>query len=283
MYGSGCFVGVVGVLLCVVFSAALGGKTLTQIKLEEIQEQQNRLIHAHREETNPSDKESLEFRLIAISTDYAALLSKNPENPAVIAAYGLFLAQIDKGDDSLRLLLKADSLDPTIPQVKNQLGNFMIETANFQLALPYYLEAIRLAPEEPLYHYQLGNLLYFFREEFAQHEILTRETVEDQMFKAFKSAAELAPENMAYQYRYAEAFYDYGKADLEEALSVWDGLYHRVEDERDKQIILLQKANCHLQLGRLEEANLLLTRVHDPYLETNKQLLEKEVKRLKTP
>ena len=273
----GCLWGALGLLLAFSTVSPLTAKTLAQIKLEEIQEKQNRLMQAYREEINPSDKESLEFRLIAIHTEYAALLAKNPENPAVIAAYGLYLAQIDKGDDALRMLLKADSLDPTIPQVKNQLGNYMIEQANFQLALPYYLEAIRFAPREPLYHYQLANLLYYFREEFVQHEILSKETVEDQMFRAFKSAAELAPDNMAYQYRYAEAFYDHPFADLKEALSVWDGLFHRVQDERDKQIILLQQANCHLKLGHPEEASLLLDRVNDPYLDTNKVKLLKEI------
>ena len=273
----GCLWGALGLLLAFSTVSPLTAKTLAQIKLEEIQEKQNRLMQAYREEINPSDKESLEFRLIAIHTEYAALLAKNPENPAVIAAYGLYLAQIDKGDDALRMLLKADSLDPTIPQVKNQLGNYMIEQANFQLALPYYLEAIRFAPREPLYHYQLANLLYYFREEFVQYEILSKETVEDQMFRAFKSAAELAPDNMAYQYRYAEAFYDHPFADLKEALSVWDGLFHRVQDERDKQIILLQQANCHLKLGHPEEASLLLDRVNDPYLDTNKVKLLKKI------
>ena len=272
-----CLWGALGLLLAFSPASPLTAKTLAQIKLEEIQEKQNRLMEAYRVETNPSDKESLEFRLIAVHTEYAALLAKNPENPAVIAAYGLYLAQIDKGDDALRMLLKADSLDPTIPQVKNQLGNYMIEQANFQLALPYYLEAIRFAPREPLYHYQLANLLYYFREEFVQYEILSKETVEDQMFRAFKSAAELAPDNMAYQYRYAEAFYDHPFADLKEALSVWDGLFHRVQDERDKQIILLQQANCHLKLGHPEEASLLLDRVNDPYLDTNKVKLLKEI------
>ena len=276
----GCLWGALGLLLAFSTVSPLTGQTLAQIKLEEIQEKQNRLMEAYRVETNPSDKESLEFRLIAVHTEYAALLAKNPENPAVIAAYGLYLAQIDKGDDALRMLLKADSLDPTIPQVKNQLGNYMIEQANFQLALPYYLEAIRFAPREPLYHYQLANLLYYFREEFVQYEILSKDTVEDQMFRAFKSAAELAPDNMAYQYRYAEAFYDHPFADLKEALSVWDGLFHRVQDERDKQIILLQQANCHLKLGHPEEASLLLDRVNDPYLDTNKVKLLKEIEEM---
>ena len=276
----GCLWGALGLLLAFSTVSPLTAQTLAQIKLEEIQEKQNRLMEAYRVETNPSDKESLEFRLIAVHTEYAALLAKNPENPAVIAAYGLYLAQIDKGDDALRMLLKADSLDPTIPQVKNQLGNYMIEQANFQLALPYYLEAIRFAPREPLYHYQLANLLYYFREEFVQYEILSKDTVEDQMFRAFKSAAELAPDNMAYQYRYAEAFYDHPFADLKEALSVWDGLFHRVQDERDKQIILLQQANCHLKLGHPEEASLLLDRVNDPYLDTNKVKLLKEIEEM---
>ena len=148
-------------------SGTAQSKTRTQIELEDIQVRQVRLIEAHLNEENPVDRESLEFRLLALRDEYQALLSKNQNNIAVLVTFGLFLAQIDQREDSLKLLLKADTLEPEHPQVKNQLGNFMTEEASYALALPYYLDAIKLAPKEPLYHYQLGNLLYYFRDAFV--------------------------------------------------------------------------------------------------------------------
>ena len=143
-------------------------KTQAQIILEDLQVRQTRLFEAYAREENPVDRSSIESRLYAIRDEYQALFSKNEDNVAVLVTFGLFLAQIDQREDSLKLLLKADSMDPTLPQVKNQLGNFMTEEANFALALPYYLDAIKLQPDEPLYHYQLGNLLFYFRDAFIK-------------------------------------------------------------------------------------------------------------------
>ena len=186
-------------------------KTLTQIELEDIQKRQQRLFEAHRKETNPLDQESIEFRIFGLRDEYESLLSKNPKNVPVLVTYGLFLAQIDQREDSLKLLLQADALEPEHPQVKNQLGNFMTEEASYALALPYYLDAIKLAPKEPLYYYQLGNLLYYFKDHFLEDEMFSEEHLYKQMFDAFKQSAELAPDNLAYQYRFAESYYDIPK------------------------------------------------------------------------
>lgn len=251
-------------------------KTLTQITLEDIQSRQNKLFQAHMLEENSQDLESIEFRILALRDEYQALLSKNQDNVAVLITYGLFLAQIDQRGASLKLLLKADSLEPEHPQVKNQLGNFMTEEASYALALPYYLAAIGLAPKEPLYHYQLGNLLYYFRKEFVHDGIFSEEHLIKQMFEAFKNAATLQPENMAYQYRYAEAFYDVPDADMEAALKEWERIENATKSDRDKQIVYLQIANVHLLLGNKDLVSVVLEKITDPYLATNKgKLLEK--------
>ena len=252
-------------------------KTRTQIKLENIQTRQNRLIEAHRNVDNQTDQDTIEFRLFALRDEYQVLLSQNPENVAVLATYGLFLAEIDQREDSLRLLLKADALEPNHPQVKNQLGNYMIEEANYALALPYYLDAITLSPQEPLYHYQMGNLLFYFKKQFVREKVFSEDHLNNQMFQSFKRAAELAEDNLAYRYRYAEAFYDYPNADLKDALIEWKSIEASTASERDKQIIRLQQANIHLLLGEKELAKIILDDVDDPYLESNKAKLIKQL------
>lgn len=254
-------------------------KTLTQLELEDIQKRQKRLFEAHRKETNDQDQESIEFRIFALRDEYESLLSKNSENVPVLVTYGLFLAQIGQRDDSLKLLLKADALEPEHPQVKNQLGNFMTEEASYALALPYYLDAIRLSPKEPLYYYQLGNLLHYFREEFVQDGVLTGEHLDKQMFDAFKRAAELGEENLAYVYRYAECFYDIPDADMEAALKEWERIETLTEDETDKQLVRLHQANVHLLLGNKSVVPIILEKVTDPNLKDNKEKLLEEAAR----
>jgi tetratricopeptide (TPR) repeat protein len=251
-------------------------KTLTQIELENIQVRQKRLFEAHVNEENPTDQESIEFRIFGLRDEYKALLSKNPDNVPVLVTFGLFLAHIDQREDALKLLLKADALEPEHPQVKNQLGNFMTEQASYQLALPYYLGAIELAPKEPLYHYQLGNLLYYFQKEFVKDGIFSLKHIQDQMFDAFKNAAKLAPDNSAYQYRYAESFYDYPDADLNQALKEWERIEFNAESDRDKQLVRLHCANVQLMLGNKDIVPLILEKVIDLDLQGNKDKLLKQ-------
>ena len=258
------------------------GKTLTQIELEDIQKRQKRLFEAHQKETNPVDQESIEFRIFSIRDEYESLLSKNPDNVPVLVTFGLFLAQIDQREDSLKLLLKADSLEPEHPQVKNQLGNFMTEEASYALALPYYLDAIKLAPKEPLYYYQLGNLLYYFKEEFVNDGMFTSEHLHEQMFDAFKKSAELDRENMAFQYRFAESYYDMPDADMAEALKEWERIEKSATDDTDKQLVRLHQANVHLMLGNKDVVAIILESVTDPNLQENKDRLLEQIKKTAT-
>ena len=252
-------------------------KTLTQVELEDIQRRQKRLFDAHRKETNPQDQESIEFRIFGLRSEYESLLSKNPDNVPVLVTFGLFLAEIGQREDSLKLLLKADSLEPEHPQVKNQLGNFMTEEASYAMALPYYLDAIGLAPKEPLYYYQLGNLLYYFKDEFVEDEVFSADHLHKQMFDAFKQAAKLSPDNMAYQYRFAECYYDIPGADMNEALEEWKRIESMTPDPTDKQLVRLHQANVQLMLGNAEVVPMILESVTDENLQENKNKLLQQV------
>ena len=253
-------------------------KTQAQIILEDLQVRQTRLFEAYAREENPVDRSSIESRLYAIRDEYQALFSKNEDNVAVLVTFGLFIAQIDQREDSLKLLLKADSMDPTLPQVKNQLGNFMTEEANFALALPYYLDAIKLQPDEPLYHYQLGNLLFYFRDAFIKAKAFSEKHLNEQMFDAFKNAARFGPDNLAYRYRFAEAFYDIPDADMEEALKEWEDIENSSYSDDDKQLVRLHQANVHLLLGNREMVPYVLDKVTDPKYEDNKQKILKKLR-----
>ena len=125
------------------------------------------------------------------------------------------------------MLLKANQLDSDIPLVKNQLGNFMAEEGKPREAAPYFLAAIKLAPNEPLYHYQLGTLLAEARDDFLKSGEWTRKSLDEAMHQAFKRAAELSPDRFEFAYRYAESFYDLEHPDWNAALAAWSRIVCR--------------------------------------------------------
>ena len=171
------------------------------------------------------------------------------------------------------MLLKANQLDQDIPFVKNQLGNYLAEEGKPLEAAPYFLAAIKLAPNEALYHYQLGSLLAEARDDFIKSGDWTRAALDQSMATAFKRASELAPERFELSYRYAESFYDLEKPDWDAALTLWAALEDKAQTPIERQTMRLHAANVLIKQGKLDHAKTLMATVDEPALQGQKQKL----------
>jgi len=187
------------------------------------------------------------------------------------AAYGYLLGKIGQGKAAMAMLLKANQLDPDLPLVKNQLGNFLAEEGRPREALPYFLAAIKLAPKEPLYHYQLGTLLHEARDDFLKSGEWTADGLNHAMHEAFRQAAELAPDRIEFTYRYAESFYDLDPPDWDGALKAWSALEARAQSEVERQTMRLHAANVLAKQGQFDRARVLLDTVTEPALQAQRQ------------
>jgi tetratricopeptide (TPR) repeat protein len=174
---------------------------------------------------------------------------------------------------AVAILLKANEMDPNIPLVKNELGNYLAEDGKPLQAVNYFLSAVKLKPKEPLYHYQLGTLLCEARDDFLRSGEWTRDSVDHAMQEAFKSAAELAPDRIEFAYRYAESFYDMADPDWPAALKVWQGLESKAQSELERQTMCLHQANVLIYMGRADQARKVLDTVILPALDEQKQKL----------
>ena len=173
------------------------------------------------------DQDNIKRDLQNLIFDYDAFLRVYPAFAPGYVTYGLLLGKVGMRRESAAILLKANQLDSDLPLVKNQLGNYLAEEGEPLEAVNYFLAAIRLAPDEPLYHYQLGTLLTEARDDFLKSGHWSRPQLDQAMHTAFRRAAELAPDNFAYAYRYAESFYDLAEPDWDGALKVWGALEER--------------------------------------------------------
>jgi tetratricopeptide (TPR) repeat protein len=175
------------------------------------------------------------------------------------------------------MLIKANQLDGQIPLVKNEVGRFLAEDGKIVDALPWITAAIDLAPEEPLYHYHLGKLLTEGRDDLIATGQFTREKLDKTMLEAFRRAAELAPDNFAYAYRAAEAYYDLAQPQWTEALARWTSLEDRAKPGIEQQTIRLHAANVLIKMGRPDHARALITSVNEAPLLKQKQTLLDEL------
>jgi len=252
---------------------AAESESLPERTLRQLVERQKELLAEGAKGGEHLDEENFKLQLQQVIQGYEALLRDNPDFAAGYASYGYLLGKVGLRKESIVHLLKANSLDPDVPLVKNQIGNFLAEEGRPLDALPYFLAAIRLAPKEPLYHYQLGTLLHEARDDFIKSGEWTADALTHSEHEAFRQAAELAPDRIEFTYRYAESFYDLSTPDWDGALKVWGALEEKAQSEVERQTMRLQAANVLIKQGKPDHARLLLNTVVEPALLGQKQKL----------
>lgn len=244
-------------------------------ELRVIVERQRELLAEAAKKNSQEEGEDLRAQFQALVFDYEAYLKKHPDVAAGYVSYALLLNQpvLDERKRAAALLLAANRIDSDLPLVKNQLGNHLAEEGKPLEALNYYLAAVKLAPKEPLYHYQIGALITEAREEFLKNPAWTRAVLDQTMQDAFEQASMLAPGNVAYAYRFGESFYDLERPEWSAALEWWRALEGKVEAPVEKETMRLHQANVLIQLGKWAEARAVLGTVREAVLEAQKEKL----------
>jgi tetratricopeptide (TPR) repeat protein len=275
-----------GLTLCLAAILALApgraaaGESLTEITLKRIAERQRTLLAeaAAAGEAGTLDRPSFRSQAEQLCHEYESLLRESADYAPGYAAYGYLLWKLGMRKEAAAILLRANQLDPNIALVKNELGNYLAEDGKPLDALEYFLGAIKLEPKEPLYHYQLGTLLYEARSDFVNSGEWTRAAVDRTMLEAFRQAALLAPNRIEFTYRYAEAFYDLENPDWDTALAAWRKLEATAPSEVERETMRLHQANILLKRDQPARARQILDTVTAPELQAQKQKLVAAIK-----
>lgn len=263
---------------CLLLAAVTAGaETFAEKTLKDIAARQRAIFARAEAEKDDLDEAWLRGEIQSLINSYDVLIQKAPEFAAAHAAYGMLLGKVGMTREAVGILIKANQLDGEIPVVKNEIARFLAEDGKMADALPWLTAAIRLAPEEPLYHYHLGKLLAEGRDELLATGQFTRAKLDDAMLTAFRRGAELAPGNMAYAYRAAEAYYDLETPKWEEALKAWGALEEKAKPGVEQQTIRLHAANVLHKLGRDDHARALLVTITEAPLLKQKQTVLDEL------
>lgn len=244
---------------------------------------QQELLARAAEAKSQEEVETLRPRLQSLVFDYERYLRTYPKKIEGYVSYSMLLGNplLDERNRAKALLLKANSLDANQPIVKNQLGKYLAEEGHPLEAVNYFLAAIQLAPDEPLYHFQLGQLLGAARDDFLRSGEWTPEQIDAAMLHAFAEVVRLAPDNLLYAYRAAEAYYDLHAPRWDDALAAWRALETRVASPAEKQMMRLHEANVLLYQKQLEAAAALLADAVEPALEGQRTKLTTRLDRLR--
>jgi tetratricopeptide (TPR) repeat protein len=249
------------------------GETMAEHRLKDVVEHQRVLFADAAAQGSALDQAGFQAQVEQLTREYESLLRDNPTFAAGYASYGYMLWKIGLRKQSVAILLKANQMDPDIALVKNELGNYLAEEGKPLEALNYFLSAVKLEPREPLYHYQLGTLLYEGRDEFLKSGQWSRDSIDHSMLEAFRNAAELAPGRVEFTYRYAESFYDMQDPDWAAALKAWEGMEAHAQSEVERETMRLHQANVLINMGKTDHAKTVLDTISDPTLIGQKQKL----------
>ena len=120
------------------------------------------------------------------------------------------LHRIGERKTSNAILARADELDPYHAIVKNQLGNYQAEEGNYLEAMAFYNMAIDLRPDEPLYHYQMGNLLFAYKKFFIDDKLFLIDGIDLEIQKKIPGSRHAGPAHLPYRLRYASKLFRRG-------------------------------------------------------------------------
>jgi len=266
-------------LISLLLSASVCAQTdFATERLYDIARAEEKIYKRIAEDPEFYSDQDLEKRINDLVQAYRTYLTDNPNDVNALILYGKLLRRVDEKEQAFQAFLKADELNPKIAVVKQQIGTYLAETEKGKAALTFYLSAIQLEPETAVYHFALGKLLHEFEEEFLSDGIFTRDALDRETLKAFRSATKLEPENFSFQMRLGEAYYDLASPDWKRALLHWDRVRKLADSEILTQVVDLHRACVLGKLGRFEEAEALLKTIQLPSLEKSKQTVIDEIK-----
>ena len=245
--------------------------------LKDLNEREQSAYKRYERALATEDVHSIETELQSIVDGYEALISAAPNYVAAFISYGMMLHRVGERIPSNAMLIRADQIDPYHAIVKNQLGNYQAEEGNYPEAMGFYQMAIDLRPDEPLYHYQLGNLLFSYKNFFIDDKLFLPEGIDLEIQNRFRKAAMLAPAHLPYRIRYAQSFFDIARPNWEAALEEWQQLVNFVESPEEKQMMQLYMAKTRFEMGHHTAAQKIIKGIDEPSLEHSKDILLKQI------
>ncbi|MGE9296648.1 MAG: tetratricopeptide repeat protein [Puniceicoccales bacterium] len=253
------------------------GETMADRDLQDVYQKQNRIYQRLAQEGASISDPDYDRLLREVITQYQSYLATYPDSLYGWILYGKLLRDVGERDLANQAFVRANRLDGNVAVVKQQIGNYLAEDGEPAVALAYYLAAVELEPGESVYNYQVGELLYTYREELIAEDALERHLLEQQMIESFAKAHLLDPGNRQLKQRYAESFFDITQPNWEAALRLWSELANSSPNQVDRQWAQLQQARVLIAMGRRAEARNTLSNVTLSSLQDARDRLLREI------
>ena len=211
---------------------------------------------------------------------YKDLGAKYPNENAVQHAIGDYCAKIGKQDLAVQYWHRAEAIDAKDAASAEALGGAALTRGDVIEARNQFRRAVDANPNVPTYHYDLGNVLFLFRHQLADPPGAAgseKEMVAS--LEQFRLAADLAPHDAMLAQAYAETFYGLPTPDWPGALAAWEKV--RLLNSPNDDLADSHLARISLRLGRPDDVDRYLAKIHDPQIADMKANLHAKAETLR--
>jgi tetratricopeptide (TPR) repeat protein len=228
-------------------------------------------------------QQRIHARLGVQKNAYDSFLRNHPDHARGYLAYGSFLN--DTGDEDGAKAQYDNSLhyNPTNPAVWNQLANYYGHNGMLTNAFAGYTEAIRLAPDEPVYYQNFATTVYLYRKDAREFYNIGEQQVFDKALGLYRQAMKLNPTNLVFATDYAESYYGIKPYRTNAALAAWTNALKITRDENEREGVLLHLARNKITAGFFDEAQAHLDVVTNPVFADMRRRLERSLNDHKNP
>ncbi|MBL9173111.1 MAG: tetratricopeptide repeat protein [Verrucomicrobiales bacterium] len=214
-------------------------------------------------------------RAAPVRRRYERFIAEHPRHAKARMAFGSFLNDIGEEEDAIEQWEKARTLDPTDPAAWNNLANVYAHIGPVTKSFPYYEEALRLNPDEPVYLHNFGTLVFMFRRDATNYFKCDEQAVFTRAFELYKRAIERDPHNFQLAADVAQTYYGWRlpeegpaeerrKAELNlqnTALQAWTNALAIAATDEEREGVQLHFARWNIRGGRYDEARTNLSLV----------------------
>ena len=225
-----------------------------------------------------ADPGEVHRRFQEVEKEYFGIITRNPDNLDARLLYAKLLSRYGDREGAWEQFLVSAKLAEKeglpAPVVHQELSTYYAEDGDYTRAIAYALNAVESAPETAEYHFQVGQVLAAYKQEFIRDQIYSSVRIDKMMLEAFAMARDLQPDSLDLQFRYGEAFYDVEDPDWLAALAHWQALAENPDlSPLQQDFVRLHTARCLIELDRPEEARQLADSVQSEQLKDSSEVL----------